>query len=507
MKKIKINKLPKGFKLVDGKVVEDKLMRDGGDLRTGDQADYGLVTTPPNYFGDTTFNNSSDESVRYSLSSVPRDNANIEAEGGETVLTDLNDNGDFGLYNINGPRHSQGGVPMFLPEQSFIYSDTPKLKFTKDEMSEFGMGGDKKTPAKISNTFGLNQFYAELNSDYADNISSRSAELMLKKNMEDLSKLAFMQESKKDFEDGVPLASHPYLISVGVDPLEFTAKMEKISIEQARQKAIEALSPAEQEQLQYLQMMIAQSQQANQQGNVGPQEQMATEGNPDQGQIDQMDLNVANNDMMQTARFGSELGDFLEKAQEGPGTDKGSSEGSTYNVNGQIVGREEYIEYQIRNGMHIDMSGKLKPEFVESLTEEEKNKYGQVLVDVEDYNVFDIEGNKARFNQAFNATKVSGEQSGNQSGEQSDGTVVTTASDNFVNPYPIGSDNYKKLQKYHDEGYTITEKDGKIDIFKAGTSKWEKNTSKRGSGSGTPTDGKGVPIYSEDIEGQGDVVN
>ena len=34
MKKIKINKLPKGFKLVDGKVVEDKLMRDGGDLRT-----------------------------------------------------------------------------------------------------------------------------------------------------------------------------------------------------------------------------------------------------------------------------------------------------------------------------------------------------------------------------------------------------------------------------------------------------------------------------------------
>ena len=131
MKKIKINKLPKGFKLVDGKVVEDKLMRDGGDLRTGDQADYGLVTTPPNYFGDTTFNNSSDESVRYSLSSVPRDNANIEAEGGETVLTDLNDNGDFGLYNINGPRHSQGGVPMFLPEQSFIYSDTPKLKLLK----------------------------------------------------------------------------------------------------------------------------------------------------------------------------------------------------------------------------------------------------------------------------------------------------------------------------------------------------------------------------------------
>ena len=520
MRKVKINKLPKGFKLVDGKVVEDKLMRDGGDLRTGDQADYGLVTTPQNYVGDTTFNNTSDESVRYSLSSVARDNANIEAEGGETVLTDLNDNGDFGLYNTRGPRHSQGGVPMFLPEQSFIYSDTPKLKFTKDEMNEFGMGGDKKTPAKISNTFGLNDYYAELDSDYADNISSRSAELMLKKNMEDLSKLAFMQESKKDFEDGVPLASHPYLLSVGVDPLEFTAKMEEISVEAARQKAIEALSPAQQEQLQYLQQMIAQSQQGqapqqggNPQGNVGPQEQMAMEGNPQQGQIDQMDLSGANNGMMQTARFGSELGDFLEKAQEGPGTDKGSSEGSTYNVNGQIVGREEYIDYQIRNGMHIDMSGKLKPEFVESLTLEEKNKYGQALVDVEDYDVFDVNGNKARFNQDWNEVTenpmVDNEDTVPISGippMQDDGTKVTTGDDNFKNPYKEGTEDYKKLQKYHDEGYTITEKDGKINIFKAGESKWEQQTSKRKSGSGTPTTG-GVPIYSEDIEGQGNVVN
>jgi len=233
---------------------------------------------------------------------------------------------------------------------------------------------------------------------------------------------------------------------------------------------------------------------------------MATEGNPQQGQIDQMDLNVANNDMMQTARFGSELGDFLEKAQKGPGTDKGPSEGTTYNVNGRTVGRKEYIEYQIKNGMHIDMSGALKPEFVDSLTEEEKNKYGPALVDVKDYNPFDIEGNKERFTTFEYNPPIDGN-ADKVSGEQSDGTVVTTASDNFVNPYPKGSDKYKKLQKYHDDGYTITEKDGKIDIFKAGTSKWEKNTSKRGSGSGTPTDGKGVPIYSEDIEGQGDVVN
>ena len=71
-----------------------------------------------------------DKDIYYS--SVPREEANIEAEGGETVLADLEQNGTFGLYNINGPRHSSGGVPMFLPEQSFIFSDT-KLDFVNKE--------------------------------------------------------------------------------------------------------------------------------------------------------------------------------------------------------------------------------------------------------------------------------------------------------------------------------------------------------------------------------------
>ena len=303
MKKIKINKLPEGFKLVDGKVVETKFMRNGGDTyTTGDQADYGLVTTPQNYYGSTTFNNSRDESVRFSLSGVPRDNANIEAEGGETVLTDLNNDGSFGLYDIHGPRHSKGGVPMYLPEQSFIYSDTPKLKFTKDEMSEFDVGGEKKTPAKISKKFGLNEFYGELDSQYADEISSTSAELMLKKNMEDLSKLAFVQEAKKDFEDGVPLASHPYLMSIGQDPIEFTAKMEQISMQKAEQNAFDALPPQQQEQILMLQQMMAQAaeQNADQQAppmdtQVGPQGD-GTNANP----FEQLELAEADNAMMNT---------------------------------------------------------------------------------------------------------------------------------------------------------------------------------------------------------------
>jgi len=275
MAKIKINKLPKGFKLDKGKIVEDKIMRHGGMLNTGDQADYGLVTTPQEYYSNTNFNNTDDKDVRYSLSSVPRDRANIEAEGGETVLTDLTNDGQFGLYNITGPRHSAGGVPMFLPEQSFIYSDTDKMKFTKDELAEFGINTKKKmTPAKLSKKYELNDYYAHLESPFADKIQAVTSELMLKKNMMNLSKVAFGQESKKKFEDGVPLAAHPYLVQQGIDPLEFTAKMEAITREEAQMKLMASLPPEQQEQMMMLQQMMAQVDQQEQM----PQQEMAKYG-------------------------------------------------------------------------------------------------------------------------------------------------------------------------------------------------------------------------------------
>ena len=275
MAKIKINKLPEGFKLVKGKIVEDKIMRHGGMLNTGDQADYGLVTTPQEYYSNTNFNDTDDKDVRYSLSSVPRDRANIEAEGGETVLTDLTNDGQFGLYNITGPRHSAGGVPMFLPEQSFIYSDTDKMKFTKDELAEFGINTKKKmTPAKLSKKYELNDYYAHLESPFADKIQAVTSELMLKKNMMNLSKVAFGQESKKKFEDGVPLAAHPYLVQQGIDPLEFTAKMEAITREEAEMKLMASLPPEQQEQMIMLQQMMAQVDQQEQM----PQQAMAKYG-------------------------------------------------------------------------------------------------------------------------------------------------------------------------------------------------------------------------------------
>jgi hypothetical protein len=310
MAKIKINKLPGGFKLVNGKIVEDKFMREGGDLRTGDQADYGLVSTPENYYKNTNFNDTNDASVRYSLSSVPRDNANIEAEGGETVLTDLTNDGTFGLYNITGPRHSKGGVPMFLPEQSFIYSDTDKMKFTKDELEEFGISTkNKMTPAELSKKYQLNNHYANLQSPYADKIQATTAELMLKKNMMNLSKIAFGQESKKKFEDGVPLAAHPYLVQQGIDPIEFTAKMEKITKQQAQMKAIAALPPEQQEKLIMLQQMMAQMEEQQ------PQQEQSFE-NPSMQDPNMQGQQLAMTDPNQgMARYGREIAKYQEGAE------------------------------------------------------------------------------------------------------------------------------------------------------------------------------------------------
>jgi len=252
MAKIKINKLPKGFKIQNGKVVKE--MQQGGS--TGDQNNYALTTYPQAYKS----NNTDAADMRYSLSSVPREIANIEAEGGETVLTKLSDNGEFGLYNIKGPRHTSGGVPMYLPEQSFVFSDTKAMKFKKNELAEFGIESKKSmTPAAISKKYKLNEFIGAMNEDDVDPIKLKSAELMLEKNQKGLSKLAFAQELKKQFSDGIPATSHPYLISKGIDPIKFTQQVEEANKQKASMEAIASTSPQKLEQMMMLQNMMQQA--------------------------------------------------------------------------------------------------------------------------------------------------------------------------------------------------------------------------------------------------------
>lgn len=299
MAKVKINSLPPGFTIKDGKVITS--MQQGGTT-TGDQFDFGLTTTVKSADRE---NDTKDVSIKYTLNAVPREEANIEAEGGETVLTDLDNDGLFGLYEIKGPRHTSGGVPLNLPEQSFIFSDTKDMKLGGKDLEEFGIKSKRKlSPAKISKKYDLNTYYGSYKDQFADDISIKSAELMMDKNKQALSKLAFVQESKKDFKEGVPVASHGYLVSQGIDPIDFTAKVEKISAEKAAKKAIDALPEEKRQQVLALQQMMQQAESSEQ--------QMAQEPSPEQM-------------VMETGKYGKEL------RKAAPGFETGSiSSGAPY---------------------------------------------------------------------------------------------------------------------------------------------------------------------------------
>lgn len=347
-KKIRINKLPEGFEVKDGKVIEK--MSHGGYV-TGDQAGYGLAT---GYTHDSV-NDANDVDVRFSLSSVPREMANLEAEGGETVLTDLNNNGTFGLYDIKGPRHSQGGVPMFLPEQSFIFSDTNKMKLSSKELAELGIESRKKmTPADVSKKYQLNEFLGARAEDDADHITEKSAELMLEKNMMKLSKLAFGQESKKLFEDGVPLAAYPYLQSIGQNPFEFAASMDQRNQSMQQAKEGGEFEP----HIMY-----------------NPETGEAFKANKEEDHLRMADMGYLHKNEMEEA--GKKI-----KAQRG-------TETKSYFILGRKVDRAEYIDYMIRNDMHRDFDGNLEDGFLQTLSADEIKMYGKALAPtIENYDVF-----------------------------------------------------------------------------------------------------------------------
>jgi hypothetical protein len=153
------------------------------------------------------------------LGPVDRDKANLEAEGGETVMTPAGDDGIPKFFKIGGQRHSQGGTPLYLPENSFIFSDTRSMLLGKNMLEEFGITGKKKkTPAEVAKILGKGyEKYVKIIQDpNSDSIERRTAEMMIQTQINNLGKLALAQESKKGFPQGIPMISVPYMASIGV---------------------------------------------------------------------------------------------------------------------------------------------------------------------------------------------------------------------------------------------------------------------------------------------------
>jgi len=173
--------------------------------------------------------------VNRSISAVPREQSNLEAEGGEFAVVP----GQGGIpegFNITGPRHGGGGVPLDLDEGSFIYSDNKRGMKIKDKevLEEFGIKTNKKkkkhkgiTPAAIAKKYQLNDFKKSLLDPKADKIEKETAELMIKNYNDKLAKLALVQESMKGFPNGIPEVATPFMEMNGIDPNMFSEEQQQ----------------------------------------------------------------------------------------------------------------------------------------------------------------------------------------------------------------------------------------------------------------------------------------
>jgi hypothetical protein len=199
----------------------DKRLKKLPRARTGYQIQGSLANDVP-AFGGADYNayiGKPNLRVRNSMGAVPREEANIEAEGGETLVGDIDGSTFPSFYNIKGPRHSSGGVPMNLPDDTFIFSDTQSMKITDPEILKMFGKAPKKggyTPAELSKTYDINKYRKLLQDPESNKMEKKTAEMMIKNYVMKLGALALAQESKKGFPQGIPVIAKPYMEANGI---------------------------------------------------------------------------------------------------------------------------------------------------------------------------------------------------------------------------------------------------------------------------------------------------
>jgi hypothetical protein len=159
--------------------------------------------------------------VRDTLLPVAREGANLEAEKGETAMVNID--GIPAHFKIGGKRHHSGGTPLNLPDNSFIFSDTAKMRI-KDPilLAQFGMVPKKSgyTPAEIAKKYDINKYREVLADPNSTDVDRSTAELMISNYNMKLAKLALVQESMKGFPQGIPVVAMPYVMASGMNPEE-----------------------------------------------------------------------------------------------------------------------------------------------------------------------------------------------------------------------------------------------------------------------------------------------
>lgn len=362
--------------------------------KMGAQVNYSLFNKLAAIGGGDMRMSEPDRQATKTITKVPREAANLEAEGGETVLT-FDPTGFPLFYTIKGARHHSGGVPLNLPDDSFIFSDTKEMIIRECTILKmFNKPCNKKgyTPADLSKQFDINTYRNMLQDPNTDEITRKTAESMIKKYVIKLGALALAQESQKGFPQGIPVVAQAYMDANGISeddlipegPSQMQQGQGQMSptdqmppdqyTQEPQPDQMQNASPDQMDEQQMQQMMAQQQQgQAPQQGGVP--EDAATPEMMD-GMMQQMDrqqpmgrYGMAMNSPM--AMYGMEMGGFYPEYAFGgfPRFDGGGN--TSRPANTTKVGNTEYNQnktYEVRN----DAQGEYK------YTKEKGNVEGRV---------------------------------------------------------------------------------------------------------------------------------
>lgn len=243
--------------------------------KTGQQYDGALGIFPTKMGGSDIdqYMGKSKPEVQGVLKKVPIAEANLEAEGGETAYGDINGDGFPEHMKIEGPRHTHGGVPLNLPDDTFIFSDTKSMRISDPKILKMFNRPAKKggyTPADLAKPYDINKYRTILENPDSDAIDKKTAEQMIKNYNIKLGALAIAQESKKAFPQGIPVVAKAYMEMMGLKDEDLIPQeqeqMNPAMMQQGMMSAEQQASPEE----------MAMMQQSD--SGMQPMDQMSQEG-------------------------------------------------------------------------------------------------------------------------------------------------------------------------------------------------------------------------------------
>lgn len=155
-----------------------------------------------------------DPTINQSIKENPY-RSNVEVEKDEVILQpDMS-----ALFKARGKTHKQGGIAVQLRPNSFVFSNDKSLALSKSECKTFEFkkkGGtthkpEDYTPAEVLktnvNVKHYNTMIANITDLKKDDLAKKSSALMLEKYIQTLGNIAYLQEKKKDFPQGLPAFS------------------------------------------------------------------------------------------------------------------------------------------------------------------------------------------------------------------------------------------------------------------------------------------------------------